>query len=134
MYPAEVLNFAPSSHLSGQAEALSGPLTKKAKTNDQSTPEPGPLGRVREKPMSTGARLASCVERMVSGSTEASAVERAVRKLRTQYRNKGGWSTGDLLAGNEIFDNSVKAEVFLGLDGGDVQDQWLRKQIQRYRQ
>ena len=78
--------------------------------------------------MSTGARLDSCIERMVSGKLETGTVERAVGKLRAQYRNKEGRSTTDLLTSCEILGNSVKAEVFLGLEEGD---QWLPRRIQR---
>ena len=43
-----------------------------------------------------------------------------------------GWSTGDILTGHGIFVNAVKAEVFLGLYGGEDEEMWLRSQIRSY--
>ncbi|KAI5816259.1 hypothetical protein BZA77DRAFT_61520 [Pyronema omphalodes] len=59
-------------------------------------------------------------------------VERAVNKLRSQYKGKAGWTTQHLLLGYQLFEDSVKAEVFLGLDGGPDQDEWLNRQLQMF--
>jgi hypothetical protein len=117
------------------------PLPKKSKLettlirgqSQGSLPAHG-LGRKREKPISIGSQLVNCAERLISASSavDTSAVERAVFKLRSQYKSKPGWEMDDLLVGYGLFENSVKAEVFLGMDAGEDQDKWLRREIEKY--
>jgi hypothetical protein len=124
IYPAEILR--------GLSE---GPPQKKVKTEDVSpgptTPGPTtPRARVRERAPSSAAKLLAAVERLVDAPAgELSARERAVTKLRKGYKGKEGWSTRDLLAGYKLFQDTVKAEVFLGLDGGEDEEEWLRLEL-----
>ena len=73
--------------------------------------------------------------KMLSSGVEEeseSVVQQAARKLRENYRGKEGWNSEDFLDGYELFESTVKAEVFLALDG-EVEAAWLRRQIIRYR-
>jgi hypothetical protein len=62
-----------------------------------------------------------------------SVVQQAVSKLQQKYKGRPGWSTQDIVTGYELFENPVKAEVFLALEEGEDQELWLRGQIVRYK-
>ena len=57
-------------------------------------------------------------------------IQQAVTKLWENYKGKEGWSTQDIIAGYRLFENIVKAEVFVVLDGGKDEEMWLRDQLQ----
>jgi len=64
---------------------------------------------------------------------EVSVIWKAVIELRGEYRGKSGWNTDDLVMGHQLLENSAKADVFMGMDGGEDQDEWLRYQLRRER-
>jgi hypothetical protein len=121
IYPAEILQ--------GLSE---GPPKKKVKSEDVSPRPATPRARIRERAPSGAAQLLAAVERLVdapAGELQVSARQSAVTKLRKGYKGKEGWSTRDLLAGYKLFQDTVKAEVFLGLDGGEDEEEWLRLEL-----
>ena len=95
-----------------------------------------PLGRVRSRAETPAIRLVNAVENMVTEPiklpTTTSGIHQAINKLRHNYRGKVGWSTEDLLAGYELLENSIKAEVFLALESGEDEEMWLRRQIDHH--
>jgi len=36
----------------------------------------------------------------------------------------------DIIAGYKLFENTIKAEIFVALDGGEDEELWLRGQLQ----
>jgi len=95
-------------------------------------------GRIRQRRVNTGERLLKCVEEMAAASRvevvpEVSVIRKAVMKLRGEYRGKPGWNTEDLVMGYQLLENPAKADVFMGMDGGEDQDEWLRYQLRRER-
>lgn len=93
-----------------------------------------PLGRVRQRLDAPAVRLVNAAEKMIAAPiplpTITSAIQQAVAKLRENYRGKVGWSTQDILKGYKLFENTVKADIFVALDGGEDEEMWLRDQLQ----
>jgi hypothetical protein len=86
-----------------------------------------PLKYKREWRPSIDAQLVGCAEKIIAGSQamQATAVEHTVTKSRDWYKGWIGKTMGNLLVRYEIFKNSVKAEVFLGMDGRKDEELWL---------
>lgn len=66
------------------------------------------------------------------GSSGGSMVTRAMRKLQEEYKNREGWTMEDLQLAYEMFENPVKAEIFLALISGEDQELWLQRQLNRF--
>ena len=64
--------------------------------------------------------------------TSVSVVTCAVRKLQEEYKSKNGWTMEDLMLAYEMFENPVKAEIFLAIISPEEQEQWLRRQLDRF--
>ena len=65
-------------------------------------------------------------------SSSVSIVTCAVRKLQEDYKSKNGWTMEDLMLAYEMFENPVKAEIFLAIINPEEQDLWLRRQLDRF--
>ena len=63
------------------------------------------------------------------GSSGVSMVTRAMRKLQEEYKNCEGWMMEDLQLAYEIFENPVKAEIYLALISQEDQELWLWCQL-----
>ena len=116
---------------SDQGSSSNNPLKKRKLAKDGSIPPP--LGYVRKRQENQATRLINAVERMITEPIVLpkvnSPIHQAITKFRQNYKGKTGWSTGDILAGYEVLESVIKAEVFLALDGGEDEEKWLRRQI-----
>ena len=92
-----------------------------------------PLGHVRQKLETPATRIVSAIEKLIATSITvpvvASVIQRAITKFRENYKGKPGWSTQDILAGYKLFESSIKADIFVALDGGEDEEMWLKDQI-----
>jgi len=94
------------------------------------------LGRVRHLQETPALLVVNAVERIIPEpitlSTPTSVSKHAITKFHQNYKEKAGWSTQDILIGYKLLENSIKAKVFLALDGRDDEERWLRRQITKY--
>jgi len=61
---------------------------------------------------------------------EPPAIQQAITKLQKDYKGKEGWSTRDIINGYNLFENTVKVEIFVALDRGEDEEMWLRDQLE----
>jgi len=117
---------------SDDATSASSPSYSRRRRVEKKSPVT-PLGRVRQSPETAAVRLVNAVEKMmaapISLPTVSSVIQQAVTKLRENYKGRAGWSTQDIIAGYKLFENTVKAEVFVALDSGEDKEMWLRDQL-----
>jgi len=119
--------------LSGSSNSDSLEITSAQQPRAKSVVDTAPVGRVRQRNLTTGDKLLKCLEKVtsdMSGSNESvaevSVVRKAVMKLQAEYRHRPGWTTTALVMGYQLFENVAKADVFMGMDSGEDQDEWLR--------
>jgi len=54
---------------------------------------------------------------LITLSTTTSVIQQAITKLQKDYKGNEGWSTRDIINGYNLFENTVKAEIFIAFDG-----------------
>ncbi|PUU72312.1 hypothetical protein B9Z19DRAFT_1138047 [Tuber borchii] len=80
-----------------------------------------PLGLIRKCQNNPATPIVNAVERMITKPIAllkvTPTVHQAITKFRQDYKGKVGWSMEDILAGYDLLESSIKADVFLALDG-----------------
>jgi hypothetical protein len=124
--------------LSESSDSESIEITSVKRPRAKSVVDAAPVGRVRQRNLTTGDKLLKCLEKVTSDMTgnsetvvEVSVVRKAVMKLQAEHRHRPGWTTTDLVMGYQLFENVAKADVFMRMDSGEDRDEWLRYQLRK---
>jgi hypothetical protein len=94
---------------------------------------PRTAGNVHQRVSSQTDKFSESIKKALSADvlSERSPIERAVNKFHKEYSDRNGWSIRDKLDVCDILESDIKASVFLGLEQGQMQDEWLHRQLGR---